>query len=72
MYLSDCLFSYNGVCYNPLKLSISDNVVKKVTMEMERYIFWGGTIFYSLSLCTKIPFIHYLAYFTINLYHFDL
>ena len=44
--LSFCLFSYSGVCFNKLKLSINDiiKLVKMVPMETKNYSSLGGTI----------------------------
>ena len=41
--LSFCSFLYHGVCFEQLKLSVSQ-LVKKVPKEMESYISLGGTV----------------------------
>ena len=42
--LKFCSFLYNGVCWDLLKLSVSDVIVKKVPMEKDSYISLGRTI----------------------------
>ena len=52
IFFSFCSFSYSGVYYNILKLSVSDIIVcqKKFQRIQKATIHWAELYFYSLSL----------------------
>ena len=53
--LSFCSFSYNGVCFDNLKLSVNDVIVnQKGSNQDEKLQFFGRDYNFTCTLCTKI------------------